>query len=50
MRCIYETVYQINLIVASMKRGVAFKIMMCYVLSVKGDVHLWHLHIHGGEK
>ncbi|MEP6789515.1 MAG: hypothetical protein ABJB40_13835, partial [Acidobacteriota bacterium] len=34
-RAICATGYQNNLFVASTKQGVAFKKMMCYVLSVK---------------
>ncbi len=41
-RFIYETLYQTNLFVASVKRGLAIKILLCYVLSVKWQVHLWH--------
>jgi hypothetical protein len=36
---IYETVYLTKLFVATMKRGVAIKIFVCYVLSVKWLVH-----------
>ena len=39
-RVICATVYQKNLIVASAKQSVAFKKMICYVLSVKEEVHL----------
>jgi hypothetical protein len=42
--------YQTNLFVASVKRGVAFKILLCYVLSVKWQVHQWHLKIQKVEK
>ncbi len=35
--------YQIYLSVASVKLGVAIDIFICYVLSVQGQVHLWHL-------
>jgi transcriptional regulator with XRE-family HTH domain len=43
-------VYQIILFVASVKRGVAFKIFLCYVLSVKWRVHLWHLKFYWWRK
>jgi hypothetical protein len=39
-RCIYETVYQADFLFASMKQGVAFKILMCYVLPMRCEVHL----------
>jgi hypothetical protein len=48
-RCIDETMYQKKICVASAKQGVAFKKMMCYVLSVQWLWHLWHLHNHGGQ-
>ena len=32
---IYATVYRIALLVASLKQGVAFKILLCYVLPMK---------------
>jgi len=35
VRCIHETSYQMNLFVARVKRGVAIKKMLCYVLSMK---------------
>jgi len=42
--------YQTNLFVASVKRDVAIKILLCYVLSVKWQEHQWHLKIQKVEK
>jgi hypothetical protein len=49
-RFICETLYQTNLFVASVKRSVANKFLLCYVLCVKCGVHRWHSKIEKVEK